>query len=105
MWILHPKSLYRMVEGCYYFSVPNSRHIYRFLTDSGGLKIDQFEISIRLAYLVPENLPVFGVKTRAYYHGMPKQLGLSVQERISRGLNTWQILQDKAFHSNTLATG
>jgi len=37
--------------------------------------IDQFEISIELAYLIPENLPIFGVKTRAYYHGMPKQCG------------------------------
>jgi len=37
--------------------------------------IDEFEFNILLSFLIPENLPVFGVKIRLYYHGMPKQCG------------------------------
>jgi len=49
--------------------------IFRFNTDANGLMVDEFEVKIQLAFIIPEHLPIFGIKTRAYYHGMPKQCG------------------------------
>lgn len=48
---------------------------FRFLTEAAGLMIDEFEANVHLNYLIPEHLPIFGVKAKAYYHGMPKQCG------------------------------
>jgi len=56
--------------------------------------IDEFELTIKLDYLIPELLPIFGVKGRAYYHGMPKQCGLCydlghVKTECTNQAKTW----------------
>jgi len=38
---------------------------------SGDLEIDVYTVRLRLAFLVPEFLPIRGKRARVYYHGIP----------------------------------